>query len=803
MNILHRPQAGVSSSCDLNIEIIFIIDSSGSVADPEFDNWGLELGAVKEIVNRSLPVNRSRVGLINFSGCGSGTQWNLETCRDNGLLKKEFGLNSFGTPFNDLNAVYNRVDQMDETDFNGGYTWTEEALYIALTEFKYNSTNITNTQKYIILMTDGEPYPYDEGHEPCKASTGYVSTTTQELRDLNVTILAAGIDVSQSTIDDFFTCIVNDFNNEFFYVGNFGELSSGFATHVNSILDTTERECSYSPTSTTVSPTSAPTISPTESPVPDGPTPSPTNSDNVIFIDKKGFDDGLCNNETNSCSSLSYAYDCFLGNNGCDLKGYDGNGIINLGDGEWNFTEYDLVYDNEEIIINGNGANNTFLYCNDLTGIGCKWKKCWFELNNLTLLTDFTNNTLDSKQVNIQNGGTVIFNNVVFDGGNYSPNPLWLIEGDVMVTFKSCVFENNVGVFYEISNGADVEFVDCVFKNNFGDHTNNLFNVQDSIITIDNSKFSNNTQMRSFITTTTSVLVVIGSTFTDNQVPLLFDITNEIQSNTSNCSSQDNTLSSFTSNFFINNKVSSMITISKSSSYLNNNTIQGNNCSDYCISVMQSSVTIDIDDNIIFYQNYNFLYFVGKSGSFSTLCITKAQKPAKTSNYLSFSNTSNSNNTYVNFIDCMNSYSYITPSISSIDLSSSEQYYLNSIAGGSVLKSFECDYNSTTCGIVCNNSVSCFGSIFTINSLISIIDCGSNFACAYGVINASDNTDILESLHIICDEKSSCTQAAIYANSMDEFTLDCVSVGACTSITVDITNVTNSSIRCYQLRVFH
>ena len=122
-------------ACNNGLDLIFVVDSSGSVYDANYTNWQLEIDAMRYIVNSSLPKTKTRVGLINFSGCGS--TFSVEQCRySENRLKKEFGLNAYGSPHNDLQAVYNRISQMSSADFHGGYTWTNEALQIALTEFQ-------------------------------------------------------------------------------------------------------------------------------------------------------------------------------------------------------------------------------------------------------------------------------------------------------------------------------------------------------------------------------------------------------------------------------------------------------------------------------------------------------------------------------------------------------------------------------------------------------------------------------------------------------------------------------------------
>ena len=107
------------------LDLIFILDSSGSVYDDGYDNWQSELDFAKAIVNSSLPED-SKVGCINFSDCGSNR--NFAQCRAEGKLKKMWGLNEG----DDQALVYDRFVAMNENDFNGGYTWTNGKHMCAL-----------------------------------------------------------------------------------------------------------------------------------------------------------------------------------------------------------------------------------------------------------------------------------------------------------------------------------------------------------------------------------------------------------------------------------------------------------------------------------------------------------------------------------------------------------------------------------------------------------------------------------------------------------------------------------------------
>jgi len=209
------PINGALSRCiatDTPLDIIFMIDSSGSVYDDEYKNWQYELDLVYDIVDNVIPSN-SRVALINFSGCGSG--FTFEQCQEQGRFQQMFHLSTYGSP-NDLDAVLSSIDAIGSDDFLGGYTWTEEALSLALSEFTINST--ADADKMIVLITDGEPYPLNEGHNPCQSSTGYLSPTVQSLRDLGVAIVTVGIDIAEDVKEEYFDCISG---TDFYFEGSF------------------------------------------------------------------------------------------------------------------------------------------------------------------------------------------------------------------------------------------------------------------------------------------------------------------------------------------------------------------------------------------------------------------------------------------------------------------------------------------------------------------------------------------------------------------------------------------------------
>merc|ERR1712154_462681 len=135
-----------------------------------------------------------RVALINYSGCSP--KYTFEECKKQNKLKLEWGLTQYSKE-----EMLARLDSMDVNDFNWGYTWTDDALSIALEEFQANGAD---HEKWIVLLTAGEP---STGHEACKTSADYVSETVVALKTLGVEIYTGAISMSQDAMDEYFGCL--------------------------------------------------------------------------------------------------------------------------------------------------------------------------------------------------------------------------------------------------------------------------------------------------------------------------------------------------------------------------------------------------------------------------------------------------------------------------------------------------------------------------------------------------------------------------------------------------------------------
>eukprot|EP01083_Nonionella_stella_P203751 743247_1 len=561
----------------------------------------------------------------------------------------------------------------------------------------------------------------------------------------------------------------------------------------------------------TATPTIAPTAAPTVAPTPNKPTPSPTDSANMVFVSKDGCD---CNDHckdagpTAACLTIEFAYDCLIGNNGCDSQGNDGNGNIYLDSGEWVWPTQ-LIYDNEQIVIHGNGVNETTLYYDTASFIGCTWYKCWLEIRDLTISSDPNTENVDPIQIHMYQGGTLVFRNVLFNGDNYNTNqngnPFWILEDErVSAIFIECVFENN-DIMCHISDGASLQFIDCVFKDNVITQSSAAFVVQHAVVTFDRCSFYNNSQTNgAFIDVWNSTLNVRDCTFRDNEIDILMNVTGDTVFNTFRCLNASESLVMLDANSFISNQFNTLIAITSSSMHAAGDIFDDNACHDYCIQSTDSSISIDLQSLYQYQNNLNFVAFdrLPSSSNLSISCIDGSDTMEITK-YLSFDDHINSSNTKLIFNDCVDPFSVSYLNVSSVRLSAFEQVYLNDIAGGAVLDTFTCDDNTATCGIVCNNSVSCFSSTFVINTMNANIHCGSHFACGYTTINRTQlpqmNTTNNNSLHIVCDDEASCLRSTINVDQLALFVLHCVQTDSCSDMTVNIENTITSSIICHHV----
>jgi len=191
------------------IDIIIMLDSSGSVADEDFSNWQAEIdyaaATIDAWVDSEFVIPGSSIGLINYSGCGPKTTF--EECQKQNKLKLEWGLAAT------KEEMLARLDSMGPADFNYGYTWNDEALSIALAEFEASSTGSIVHERWIILLAAGDP---SRGYEACKTSADYISETVVALKELGVNFYTVAISMTQDTMDEYFGCLGDVYGKDSF-----------------------------------------------------------------------------------------------------------------------------------------------------------------------------------------------------------------------------------------------------------------------------------------------------------------------------------------------------------------------------------------------------------------------------------------------------------------------------------------------------------------------------------------------------------------------------------------------------------
>ena len=284
---------------------------------------------------------------------------------------------------------------------------------------------------------------------------------------------------------------------------------------------------------------------------------------------------------------------------------------------------------------------------------------------------------------------TLKFGEVSFDG--HQGNPSWSIEDELVhVVFDSCIFKNHPS-HSSILNGANVEIINSHFSNfncneslflindgakldlvnvhfNSGVGLNtNIITSRNATISLYNATFTNNTNIDTIIYAMDSLTKIQFSSFSTNKAIHLMNIDNSGQEYQRDCTSNFSTI--LISNNFIQNHVESLIKMNNLNAFINGNTLNQNLCNNICVQSSNSSLPLDISD-----RAFNTVF-----SDISTICMD--------------GNNINSNDSVLIFDGCIEPFSITTTSIIPPKLSTFNTSYINSVAGGAVLQSFECyDY---------------------------------------------------------------------------------------------------------------
>jgi hypothetical protein len=188
-----------SAGAAVTTEIIIILDSSGSVqtsSNPPYANWYAELNFARDLVaDQRWDGSSVAFGMINYSGAAGAT---YQEDIDAGRLVSVFDLLEYGIDGNDIVAVTNRVEALDQSDFLGGRSHLDHAFRMASNLFA--SSGRTGVNRYIVAFCDNGPYLTD--YKPAD-DTGYVSDVLAGLRNDGVGISIISMTTTSETFEKF------------------------------------------------------------------------------------------------------------------------------------------------------------------------------------------------------------------------------------------------------------------------------------------------------------------------------------------------------------------------------------------------------------------------------------------------------------------------------------------------------------------------------------------------------------------------------------------------------------------------
>eukprot|EP01084_Bolivina_argentea_P026156 48588_1 len=315
-----------------------------------------------------------------------------------------------------------------------------------------------------------------------------------------------------------------------------------------------------------------------------------------------------------TCLSMDYAYKCLLGNDNvgvphpaiCKNANYKGTGIVDMGDGVFNLS-FPINTNNTQITIRGTGSSSATLnYVGNVSTeswFGCKGSYCYLKMVGLTLASINSSILSHSQQLSTINGGTLEFDDILFDGNNYARSSallFWEFRGNSTLIFQNCIFRNNNATY--LFDGVTVTFSNCSFQNN-------------TIILNDNRRsnhYENNIPM--FLMENSAYLIFEDCLFENNEIKdrTLFTITSGtlIIRNTKFIGNHDTCPSSdcSTSMIFINNiNTQSYITLNITSSLFEGNI--GHQAFIYA-RYPESIIRINVDNTTFLNNNMIYDYYI-------------------------------------------------------------------------------------------------------------------------------------------------------------------------------------------------
>jgi len=127
--------SSASEKCQAQLDLIFLLDASGSVGA---DNYDKEKDFIKIVTSRYELGTTSQAAVIAFSTIASNA-----------------------VPLGSKNTALSFASAVDNIPYDRGYTRIDRALRLAYDEY-FSSEDSNETQKLVILLTDGKQNRWDD-----------------------------------------------------------------------------------------------------------------------------------------------------------------------------------------------------------------------------------------------------------------------------------------------------------------------------------------------------------------------------------------------------------------------------------------------------------------------------------------------------------------------------------------------------------------------------------------------------------------------------------------------------------------
>lgn len=225
------PANSYAQSCQQPIDVVFSMDSSGSIrqgevgSSGEFDLWFQQIDAVEAMVNtHDISEDKTRIAILNTSSCRDN---DIDRCLDPDAgayyrMKVEHSMSG------NSDSIKNRLADMDESDFNTGMSWWDETLRLALSQFENGSRD--QARKVLVYMAEGGPVP--SVRAPCSPNSP-PSGILKTLQEYEIEVLVISMNAPTDGDINMQKCLTEDPANNFAFMTSMSDFYGKKVTNDN------------------------------------------------------------------------------------------------------------------------------------------------------------------------------------------------------------------------------------------------------------------------------------------------------------------------------------------------------------------------------------------------------------------------------------------------------------------------------------------------------------------------------------------------------------------------------------------